>query len=63
MFKLGLCQTKVYENKDDSIESVRKTTLKNKNISAESFGFEKDEKMLFSFYVLNDRKGDNNAYN
>ena len=29
----------------------------------ESFGFEKDEKMLFSFYVLNDRKGDNNAYN
>lgn len=29
----------------------------------ESFGFEKDEKMLFSFYVLNDRKGDNNSYN
>lgn len=35
MFKLGLCQTKVYENKDDSIESVRKTALRAKDMGAD----------------------------
>lgn len=35
MFKLGLCQTKVYEDKDESRESVKKTAYRAKEMGAD----------------------------